>query len=545
MHAANPETPPGPPGLAPAPRGSAPLASLAAGALLFGALLTYSLVQSPIPGVNEPQYLGKALHLADPTYCPGDFFLDSSDPHGVFGLLFGPAAERYGLETAAFIARVAGLTVLACGWTLLARRVIGTAWAAPLSGAAFLAAAAAGNLSGEWLVGGAEGKVFAYGFVFAAYALASPALRTSVFRLPIAAALAGAAASFHPIVGVWGVGCGLCAAALLAWRRRRRGEPAGRPSAGAAALAALLFLAAAAPGLYFALNALEAPPGTDVGRANFLQVYLRLPHHLDPMTFRTPGWVGFAHLTLAWVLLRRRSSRTAAEPAFALTVLGSLVVAYVGVLIGLRVGEPHEAALPYLRAFLLKFYPFRLADVLIPLAASFALAGAAIRWAGGRSGRGVGVWTGAAALLGLALWIPFYDRDPAGLAEEEAVAWREMCEWIDDNLPPDAVVVTPTHNHGFKWFAQRAEYVAFKDCPQDAPGILEWNRRLKTLQDWAQTRYADDRRLGYDRGDLDELAALTGATHLLAGELGPISASPHQASGPWWRLYELRNPDEN
>ena len=98
----------------------------------------------------------------------------------------------------------------------------------------------------------------------------------------------------------------------------------------------------------------------------------------------------------------------------------------------------------------MKFYPFRLADVLIPLGG--VLRPRRRRDPLGRRSVRAGAWAsgrGRRRCWGLALWIPFYDRDPAGLAEEEAVAWREMCEWIDDNLPPDAVVVTPTHNHGF------------------------------------------------------------------------------------------------
>ncbi|NNJ26907.1 DUF6798 domain-containing protein [Alienimonas chondri] len=512
--------------------------SAAAGTLLFGTLIAYSLVQSPIPGVNEPQYLGKALHLVDPTYCPGDFFLDSSDPHGVFGLLCGPVAERFDLATAALFGRVLGLALLACGWTMTARRTLGTAWAAPISGAAFLAAAAAGNLSGEWLVGGAEGKVFSYGALLIAFAWAVDR------RWALGAAAAGVAVSFHPVVGVWGVGCGAFAAVVLAVRRLRRNEPIGRPGWGTTTLAAVGFLLCAAPGLWFALDALEAAPGVDIGRANFLQVYLRLPHHLDPMTFRTPAWIGFLHLTFVWAVLRRWGARSsekaaAAESTLALTVLGSLIVAYVGVLIGLRTGEPHEATAPYFRAFLLKFYPFRLADVLVPLAASLAVAGVAARFA--RSApRALGVGVAGVGLFVLALWIPFYDRDPAGLTDEEAADWRTMCAWIDASLPADAEVVTPTRNHAFKWYAKRAEYVCFKDCPQDAAGILEWNRRLRILRTWAGVRYGDDAAIGYDQAELAELGVATEADYLLTMALGPIDAAPTHVAGAW-RLYRLRS----
>ena len=507
-----------------------PRHALAAGAVVFGLLAAYSLVQSPVPGVNEPQYLGKALHLADPTFCPGDFFLDSSDPHGVFSWLVGPVAARFGLPAAAVFGRAVGLGLLAAGWALVARRVVGSAWAAVPGAAAFLAAAAAGNLSGEWLVGGAEGKVVAYALLLIA------ADRALGGRVVTAAVAAGLAVSFHPVVGVWGVLCAAFAAAVLAWR----GEPGGTsPRAWMtwrSATAAGLFLACAAPGVWFALDALDAG-GADAGRATFVQVYRRLPHHLDPMTFRTPAWVGFAHLTLAWALLRRFAAKTAAEPAFALGVLGSLLVAYAGLLVGLRAGEPHEAALPYARAFLLKFYAFRLADVLVPLAAGLALAGCVwrVRGRARRAGLAAGL---TAVLVAVALLVPFYDRNPDGLSAADRAAWRATCAWVDANLPADAVVVTPARNHGFKWFARRAEYVAFKDCPQDPAGILEWDRRLNLLRSWVMTYYADDAAVGYDRAELTLLHAATGATHLLAGRLGPVDAAPLFAAGPF-RVYDL------
>ena len=544
-------------GVAPDSRGTAGgvAGTLAAGAALYAALLAYSFVQSPVPGENEPQYLGKALHFFEPAYCPGDFFLDSSDPHGAFYLLTGPVAVRWGLPAAAVFGRLTGLAVLAAGWTWLARRVIGTAWAAPVSGAAFLACAAAGNLSGEWLVGGAEGKVFAYGLLLAAFAAGAGG------RAILAAALAGAGASFHPVVGAWGVLCGLLAAAFIAWRARRMGEAVRLPTPRRWLLSAAAFAACAAPGFYFALGALgvgEEPPAWfeaagGAERAHFVQVYRRLPHHLDPMTFRTPAWVGFAHLLVGWAVLRRFARRTAAEPAFAAAVCGSLLIAYAGVLVGLRGGEPHEAGLlhPYTRAFLLKFYPFRLADVLAPLAASLVLAGCAVRWTGAATvgesavpspprpfARRLLVALGTAVLLALALWIPFYDRDPGGLSAGDAAAWRTVCERINEELPPDALFVTPPGAHAFGWHARRAEFVQFKDCPQDPAGILEWDRRLPIQRDWAREHYLDDARPGYDAADLAELRRRTGATHLLTGSLGPMRTAPVLRAGRW-RVYEL------
>ncbi len=43
----------------------------------------------PVPEVNEPNYLGKAIHFWNPAWAPHDFFLRTADTHWVFYFTFG------------------------------------------------------------------------------------------------------------------------------------------------------------------------------------------------------------------------------------------------------------------------------------------------------------------------------------------------------------------------------------------------------------------------------------------------------------------------
>ena len=43
----------------------------------------------PVPDVNEPYYVGKAIHFWNPGYFAGDPFLTSSDSHYLFYAVFG------------------------------------------------------------------------------------------------------------------------------------------------------------------------------------------------------------------------------------------------------------------------------------------------------------------------------------------------------------------------------------------------------------------------------------------------------------------------
>ena len=530
----------------------------ATAAVLAAGFVAHALVQAWPPGVNEPQYVAKARHWWDREFCPGDFFLDSSDPHAVFDTLVGPLTLTGNFFAAAVVARVAGLSLLAAGFAALASRLSPRPFAPVWAAAAFLVLHAVGNLSGEWVVGGAEGKVFAYGLLL--LAAASWADGTPRRRLA-AAALAGGAVSFHPVVGGWGV---LCAAGAAAWnfprpplsRRRQaagrlsreRTRDARRPSAtakrgtgfGNAAAQAMLFLACAAPGLIPALATLGGSGGAS---ATVTQVYGRLAHHLDPLRFPPIGWVAYAHLLVGWWLVRRRAfgpGRLSAEAWWSRTVVAAVLLADVGLLVGLRTVPPEVSPFTPLRAAVLKFYPFRLADVLVPLAACLAF-GAGIERVLARVPPAA-AWAARAGIPGLfaaSLLVPHYDRVPQGPASRDRAAFASASRWCDAHLPADALVLTPTSSVGFLWWGRRAQYVTRKNCPQDAAGIREWDRRLALLNRWAVLAAGDGT---VDPADLRTLAAATGVTHVLAGPRLPVvGVEPVFANG-WYRVFDVRPP---
>ena len=133
--------------------------------LAVAACLAHSTLRAPVPAVNEPHYLAKALHWGAPGWCAGDFFLESSNPHLVFYTLVGPGTSVLPFETVAWLGRLLALALLATGWVALVRRLVSDEWAGWTATTVFLLTAAIGNLSGEWVVGGFESKVVAYGLL--------------------------------------------------------------------------------------------------------------------------------------------------------------------------------------------------------------------------------------------------------------------------------------------------------------------------------------------------------------------------------------------
>jgi hypothetical protein len=516
---------------------------------VFVSFTISSLARYPIPGPNEPHYLCKAKHYWDPAWCAEDFFLASSNAHLVFFQTFGLLTREFSLDTTALIGRLIGLFIFAAGWTLLVHTLVPARWPPLWAAWIFLAISDfAGNLSGEWLIGGIEAKVIAYGLLFAAMACCVVGISERRGRVLLAAGiLSGIAISFHPVVGIWGTACAVFAS-LLIYRfevrqaARRTVVPAFWPWILAAFGSAAIL---AVPGIVAGIRVTE---GSALD-ADYIQVYYRLAHHLDPLHFAKEAWIIYAALAAAWLIGRWVMARRSTESWFFWFVIGSGLIGLCGLVVGWRHGPPENVknySFPWLldvplRWKFLKLYPFRLVDALLPIAVAITGAGLLRRWC-----EYVCRWPGAARRAGVGLiWVlcavpalatvlhPADDARPTFNAEELS-DWRDVCRWTLDHTPEDAIILTPVQESwGFKWYAQRAEFVSFKDCPQDGAGIIEWNNRLLFLREWSERSLPD----GYSLAEVEALKR-RGITHIIARRLGPFNFAPVYQNETF-RVYRL------
>ena len=147
---------------------------------------------------------------------------------------------------------------------------------------------------------------------------------------------------------------------------------------------ALILLAI--PGI---LAGLQAASGSSVV-ADYIQVYYRLAHHLDPDAF---CGMGMDRLTGSWRAFGFAGGLgcLAANPrnGFSGSSSAAVLIALGGFAVGWRFGPPEHVRnylLPWkwlgypLRWKLLKLYPFRLFDAMLPIAVAITLAGLARRW---------------------------------------------------------------------------------------------------------------------------------------------------------------------
>ncbi len=532
---------------------------------IAGLFSAVSVLSSAVPGVNEPHYLAKARSFVDPAWCSRDFFLTSANAHYCFFWLVGQMTEWLSFDQIAVAGRIFSATLLAIGWTLLARAVHLRAIFGILSAAMFASLSLLGSFSGEWLLGGFESKVPAWGLCLIAVSLWISG-RGSVRSMLLAGIICGLGCSLHPVVGGWVAACVCMASALffvadLILKRPQSSDENHRSTLVGLIAFSTQTILFALPGLIPALTLVldKSLPQKDRELASFYQVFWRLKHHLDPTEIPGSQWlylllVGGGLAVGLWCLSRFPAGTPRQDGLRLLLVFFTMsaLIALAGVIIGWHTVRAQELDGWEWRASLLKFYPFRCFDALLPITTALVFGRlvqavaqhleprnlmASRSFAGGLLSTPRVRQIALCAMLLLPLWLSSRSREtaPSGYTVDQFTDWRKACDWLREKTPKDALILTPRESSAFKWFAERAEYVCYKDCPQDAAGILTWNKRLWLLHDWTLQSSTDAL---YDNRDLRILRAKTDCDFIVTRILGPFETDPLW-EGQYWRIYAV------
>ncbi|TWT67724.1 hypothetical protein Pla123a_42800 [Posidoniimonas polymericola] len=503
---------------------------------------------TPVPGVNEPHYLGRFKHFWDPAWCQGDLFFESPDAHLTVVLLAGWLTHFLSLPAFAWLGRLAAWGVLAFAWQRLSWRVAPLRWCSVLTAALWVTGIEQLHLAGEWVVGGVEAKAFAYAFVLLALKAYLDDCWSRVW------VLLGIASALHALVGGWSVLVLLCLWAAY----HRRESPLRSMLPGLIAGGAISLLGVLPPIL---MNRGVDPEV--VSQANEIYVFFRLPHHLALLSMRD-DWLSNRALRHTWMLVllaccgallvlrRRRLAPPLREDPIQNDDAPLRLVRFAwGAATLMLIGFAIEAGLadhPAAAAKLLKYYWFRLTDVAAPLAAALWL-GAALTTAV----RGQKRWSAALLLVLLAAPVWHFSTalsarlgKPAPPADRRVAdygSWLEACRWVDENAPPGARFLVPLHSHTFKWRTGHAEVVSYKDVPQDAPHLVQWHATVNDI--YYHTNEAGQRRsvrslshLGASR--LQELGREYGADFALTVNYRPVSL-PVAHHNAHYTIYDLRD----
>lgn len=426
----------------------------------------------PMPGVNEPYYLGKALHYWNPGWARGDFFLDSADAHRLFYLMFGWVTLWLSLPMAAWVGRIVTWGLLAWTWRRLAYRLTGRRWLGLLGAGLLVCMLPRNAMAGEWIIGGVEAKGFAYVLVL----LALEALVANRwYRLWL---LLGAATAMHSLVGGWSMlATGLAMLWLRPWSERGSAENGPRLVPMAVAMAA--GFAVAVFGLIPSLRLNWGVEPSLAVEANRIYVYERLAHHLDPWRFPPSLVLRFGLLVALWLVLSRIIVSSDGSRRLRAMVNASLLIALAGLGLGLL-----ELWRPALAASLLRFYWFRLSDAMVPIGVALFGTLLVARLIDDHRRLAVSLVAAAGLLAAGQLAYPLASGEAATMVDEFPYQneWRDVCRWIaESNIPADARFLTPRTAQTFKWQTGRAEVGNWKEVPQDAGSLVEWWQRMNQL----------------------------------------------------------------
>ncbi len=510
----------------------------------------YSLLHEPVPGVNEPHYLCKARATWNPDYCPGDFFLTSKSAHSVFFYVVGYFTQHWSLEAVAVGGRIFSAVVLAWGWTALSAAFSLRRGSTVVAAAMLAAIALTGNLSGEWILGGFESKVPAWGLGVMGTArwlrITDDSPRRCWLKIGV---LLGLSTAAHPVVGAWFViAVSMSEMAQLYWPVGQWIQRSPSVTGPGSVVSSLTMMNGAAlisslPGVIPALRVLGSSDlsSGEQATANRIQVFMRLKHHLDPSEFPPSAWIHSTVLLAvigysSWRLMKNRASSVLRRHLLLLTA--AITIAATGVAIGVHHGSVLGSPEWSWRAFLLKFYPFRLVDILLPVTAALT----ATIWltqvmqdGASRTGTMIRrILPAVTAVVVLIVACSGRDDTPPGYSQNEYSAWKESCAWIRQTTPNDSLFVTPRESVAFKWFAERAEFVCYKDCPQDGGGILEWRQRLRDLG-WMRPVQLQR---PLKPSDLKWMQGHMQMTHLITRDHVVTGQDPIYENGVW-RIYDV------
>ncbi len=419
----------------------------------------------PVPDTNEAHYVLKTIHFWNKEVVPNDPFLQSADAHWTFYYTIGWLSLWLEPEVFVWVGRLFTWLLLAWGWQQLGRATVARWGAAALAAAIFACVQERFHMAGEWVIGGLEAKGLAFAFLW--FALASM-IRGHWGR---ALLLLGAATAFHVLVGGWAVIAAACYWVSLGSER---------PLLAKLRFPLVGMIVLALPGL---IPALTLDWGADAETIRWARtIYLfRLGHHLSLIRIPPDYFYRFVLLVICWALVEQLAPERQRRQALRRFTIASCGFACVGAMLSLLewINMPVAASV-------LRYYWFRLADVMVPVA--FAVGGTMLAVGSPVKENWrlkvpvfLAIFLTSFHLAGC-IWQRFSPGIPRGDQDRVAdyEAWRDVCRWIETSpaIPRDSRFLTPRMAQTFKWYAKRPEVVNWKDIPQDARAIVQWWQAL-------------------------------------------------------------------
>ncbi len=442
--------------------------------LVVTAFISFILLfEGNVGSVNEVDILPFIRQHIDPNWIPNDFYLN--EPAGYrlpFILLFGHLTTTLGFLATSIIGRLICYTGIAFGFLLLGQK-LGLTLPFLLVSIGLFIYAGQGYVADEWAVRGFESKAVAYVFLFWAVAL----MLSGSYRLM--AIMLGLASTFHVLVGGW------ISLAILGWLMLRRRKDFNSISYTVSVL--VLFLISSAWAIWVVLQHLLETGNASLVSASYIYVFLRLPHHLNPLAWEWYKWgvLFFSLFLLGGSLAFLNSQQKYQEKSIyqARLALAELTfITLIPFLLGVAIA-PFDT-----QGKLLQYYPFRVGSLMLGLTTSLLLICSLqtifVYW----KKRTFKLFCIFAISVILVIQALEFKEDLLALrnfpSEQQGVnaEWKEMSSWIRNSTPRNALIISPPVDlENFNWLTERATLAKYKQMPQTYAGIEMWYERMAAL----------------------------------------------------------------
>ena len=485
-------------------------------------LISLCFLGQDLLGSNEAGKLALALQEVDPNWNPHDWYLNTPQSYQwLFQQISGHLLQSFGIPLGTLLCRLVGYAVWAWAAATLCT-ALGLSTVMSL-GAVGLFLSQQSLIAGEWMIGSAEPKTFAYATLLLAFVAWQ---RERWWRWGF---WAGLASSFHILVGGYGTAA-LVLTGLLCRQPQRR-NAWGRALTGLllGASPILLALRGARPDQLQSSYTPQAIPS-----ASWIYTYLRNPHHLVPSSWSSSAWLyALAVLTVFGVVLiwtlRDQSEPAPQRRAFGLWSACTLIPFAIGLVLSLWDTQ----------GAWLRFYPFRVADSLIPLSTALLLACQLETLKPRLSRAGALLLASLIAVQLHSSWAHWPGL--LSLPTPADQARLQTYDWLSRHTPPDALIATPPAGfEDMSLLTGRAGIAQFKQIPNRSTDLQEWFRRMQKLSGEADFwRHANGfkarRRLdqGFSRlsgEELEQIANTYGADIL-------ITSSTQASPTGWTRAF--------
>jgi hypothetical protein len=419
---------------------------------------------------NELDVLPSAKQFLDHDWLPRDWYLNLDIGYRqLFNYAVGILVDQLGFLYGAYAGRIIAYLLLSLALVVFFR-AIRLRFALGLV-VVLIYFANQSLIAGEWIAGGVDTKTFAYAMALFSF---SSFIKRRYF---IGFAFAGAALSFHVLIGIYALFCTGTAMLLtwkswhVEWRNLIR--------------KAWIFLITGIFGLLTIFQQLLPQGDIETDKAWQIYVEFRVPPHVLPSAWNGDLWILQLILAVGFLLAIYLLKKTAISKFIAGYALGSVFLFVIGLVI-YAAGETN----------LLRFYWFRYPDVMIPFLSLVlvALVISDLTYISSSDSPGISNRRYSVQFL-LSKGLPIFLAMIVILLTLQSITIirtmyrrginnrppkiQKSLEWIQEYTPGNAVFLVEPLMSEFYVFAEKAEFVSFNHSPQSAGDILEWYKRIE------------------------------------------------------------------